>query len=289
VYAVDCLTASPKTALLPQALGPTALLLEPGDKDAFAEVVEDLDGDSVAVVLQSPGGFAETAEAIVQLLRGTFGRVEFVVPLYAKSAATMLALSGDRLLLDENSELGPIDPQFTFPATGRASPARSIIRQFQRAQSEIAENNARLPAWAPILQQYAPSLLEDAQEALDLSQRMVGDWLERYMFRRRQNKAEKAKAVARYFADLDSDDPLGSHSRPIGIDKCRKLKLSVRDLRKEPELHRAVRELHHAINITLAETGAYKLLENERGHALIRSLNIQVGGPPPAAPQPNPD
>jgi hypothetical protein len=278
VYAVDCLSASPKRALLPQVMGPTALLLEAGDKDGFAEAIEELDGDDVAIMLQSPGGFAETADALVQLLRAKFKHVSFIVPVYAKSAATMLALSGNDLFLDENSELGPTDPQFTFG--GGQSPARSIIRQFERARDEIIEEPRRLPAWVPILQQYAPSLLEDASEALALAQRMVATWLEQYMFRRRKSAREQAEAVARFFADLDPDDPLGSHGRPIGVKKCIERKLVVRDLRKDPSLRRLVREAHHAVNITLAETGAYKIVENSLGHAYIRSANLQLVGTP---------
>ena len=36
------------------------------------------------------------------------------VPSVAKSAATMIALSGDELLMERNAELGPIGPQFPF-------------------------------------------------------------------------------------------------------------------------------------------------------------------------------
>jgi Serine dehydrogenase proteinase len=182
LYAVDCLTPSPKTTILQQLLGPAATMIEVGDKDAFSEVLEEIEGGELALVLHSPGGFAETAEAIVEMLRSRFHDISVIVPMYAKSAATMLALSGDRLLLDDHSELGPIDPQFNFPARGVTSPAARILSQFDEAAKAIAENPERLPAWVPILEQYAPSLLEDAREAWDLAHGMVERWLERYMF-----------------------------------------------------------------------------------------------------------
>ena len=110
-------------------------------------------------MLQSPGGFAETVDAIVGLLRPRFRRVSFVIPVFAKSAATMLALSGNQLVLDELFELGPTDPQFTFPLTGMTSPAKAILDQFERSAEEVEKDSDRLPTWTPILQQYAPSLL----------------------------------------------------------------------------------------------------------------------------------
>ncbi len=198
----------------------------------------------------------------------------------------MLALSGDELYLDEQSELGPIDPQFNFPG-GRTSPALGILRQFQRAAEEIESDPGRLAAWMPILQQYAPSLLEDAREALELAQRMVAGWLERYMLAGQDGGGDAARRIAAYFAGQDAAEPVGSHSRPIGIDKAVQLGLKVEDMRADPALKQVVRELHHVVNITFSETGAYKMVENQNGDAYIRSIEIQIqAGPPPLGPPP---
>jgi hypothetical protein len=278
-YAVDCLTPSPKTAVLGQLLGPAATMIEPGDKDAFAEVLEEIEGEELVVVLQSPGGYAETSEALVQQLRASFDRVTFIVPMYAKSAATMLALSGEQIYLDEHSELGPIDPQFNFPGRGVPSPAGGIIGQFEQAAQEIKDDPAKLPAWAPILQQYAPSLLDDAREAWDLATEMVMGWLEKYMFSGRENAHAEAERVANYFSARAADDKVHSHSRPIGMEKCKELGLEVVDMRSRGGLHKRVRDLHHAINITLLETNAYKLVENHKGHSFVRGLQVEVAQP----------
>jgi hypothetical protein len=284
-YAVDCLTPSPKSAVLGQLLGPAATMIEPGDKDAFAEVLEDIHGDELVVLLQSPGGYAETSEALVQQLRPRFKKVSFIVPMYAKSAATMFALSGEVLYLDEHSELGPIDPQFNFPNRGVASPAGGILGQFEQAVDEIKRDPERLPAWAPILQQYAPSLLDDAREAWDLANEMVRGWLERYMFAGQPDAQARAQEIADYFSARTEGDKVRSHSRPIGIEKCKELGLEVVDLRSSGSLHKRVRDLHHAINITILETGAYKLLENHLGQTHVRSLNLEVTAVPDGAPR----
>lgn len=127
------------------------------DKDGFREIIDNVNSDEVDIFLHSPGGSAEATESVVKLLRSKFKKVRFIVTGSAKSAATMLALSGDSILMDRSAELGPIDPQVSIG--GRYSPAGSIKEQFNRAAEELARDPSRLPVWIPILEQFAPCLL----------------------------------------------------------------------------------------------------------------------------------
>lgn len=85
------------------------------DKVGFSDLVEGLRGEPIDVLIHSPGGSVEAAEGIVNILRDVAPSVRFIVPHSAKSAATMMALSGDSILMDHRSELGPIDPQVAMP------------------------------------------------------------------------------------------------------------------------------------------------------------------------------
>src|SRR5438128_7731537 len=98
LYAVDMLT--PKTAS-----NPLLILLNLSDKDGFIEATRTIPGDQLDVVLQSPGGLAEAVESIVAILRNRFKQIRFIVPSIAKSAATMLALSGDIVVGGTATEL----------------------------------------------------------------------------------------------------------------------------------------------------------------------------------------
>src|SRR5260370_17173407 len=81
------------------------------DKDSFDEVTRNLQKDSkIDVLLHSPGGSAEATESIVDLLRERFSHIRFIIPNVAKSPATMLAMSGEQLLLDDRSEQDQTDP-----------------------------------------------------------------------------------------------------------------------------------------------------------------------------------
>ena len=78
------------------------------------ELIAEQDGrpNKLVVLLETPGGYIETVERIVAVLRRHYDVVEFVIPNYAYSAGTVLALSGDEIYMDYYSVLGPIDPQF---------------------------------------------------------------------------------------------------------------------------------------------------------------------------------
>jgi len=55
---------------------------------------------------------AWAAERMIQVCRSYSGSdFEAIVPARAKSAATMVCLGSDRILMSPTSELGPVDPQ----------------------------------------------------------------------------------------------------------------------------------------------------------------------------------
>ncbi|MFA5412641.1 MAG: ATP-dependent Clp protease proteolytic subunit [Candidatus Micrarchaeia archaeon] len=65
----------------------------------------------VLVSINSAGGDPDATYQIYKLLKSQFTKVDFAVPRFAKSAATLLALSGDNLLMSRVGELGPLDIQ----------------------------------------------------------------------------------------------------------------------------------------------------------------------------------
>lgn len=90
--------------------------LYPAVDDLIRTTVENLhqrDGRRarLVVVLTTNGGFIETVQRIVETLRHHYHHVGFIIPNYAFSAGTVLAMSGDDIYMDYYSRLGPIDPQ----------------------------------------------------------------------------------------------------------------------------------------------------------------------------------
>jgi hypothetical protein len=90
------------------------------------------------------------------------------------------------------------------------------VDQFEAAQTLLATDASKLPAWLPILQQYGPSLYKEALNAIELSKTLVEDWLTRYMFQGEPDGKSKATEIAAF---LSNHNEFKSHGRRIGREK----------------------------------------------------------------------
>ena len=238
------------------------------DLQGLMEACSNLHERELDFIIHSPGGSAEAAESLVEYLRQQFDHVRVFVPVAAMSAATMMALSADELVMGQHSQLGPIDPQFIIstPEGPRSAPARAILNQFELAKRECQEPG-NLAAWMPILRTYAPGLLTQCEASQTLATNMVGGWLERYMMAGEPDASEKSKVVAGWFANFEM---FGSHGRRVGRDQAREIGVKVVDLENDHNLQDAVLSVHHVTMHTFASTPAYKIIENHHGRAWVR-------------------
>lgn len=78
-------------------------LLQHRDKFSGIETLE--------VLIHSPGGHADKAYRLARYFRGHCKRLNVLIPMFAKSAATILCLNADGIFMGEFAELGPIDAQ----------------------------------------------------------------------------------------------------------------------------------------------------------------------------------
>ena len=75
----------------------------------------------IDVILHTPGGLMLAAEQIAYALCAHPGPVNVIVPHYAMSGGTLIALAANEIILDKNGVLGPVDPQLNN------MPAASIL------------------------------------------------------------------------------------------------------------------------------------------------------------------
>jgi ClpP class serine protease len=74
-------------------------------------------GRKIEIILHTPGGQVMAAQQIASALADHDGRVTAVVPHYAMSGGTLIALAADEVVLDAHAALGPVDPQLgAYPA-----------------------------------------------------------------------------------------------------------------------------------------------------------------------------
>lgn len=239
------------------------------DIQALMEVTAGLRGDKVDVVLHSPGGSAESAEAMVSYLRARFSHVRVIVPHLAMSAATMIACAADEIVMGKHSFLGPTDPQVLL--SERFVPAQGILDEFEKAKRECVDP-ANLPVWLPILQQYAPGVLALCETALNLSRELVRSWLETYMFAQVGDKEDKAKSVSEWLADHTH---FKSHSRHISRDELQSRGLLVSALEDDQTLQDLTLSVFHSATQMFDATGVTKLVENHAGRAFVKRLPNQ--------------
>lgn len=246
------------------------------DKSGFAELMEGWAGNSVDVLVHSPGGSAEAAEMIVKMLHATFADIRFVVPHSAKSAATMLALSGSAVLMDIQSELGPIDPQVPMALPNGQMmfvPAQTVLDGFAKAKELlIQEGPAAIPAYMPLLSKYDLHLLEICENAKRLARELVYGWIRDHMFR---GEPEGEKIAAEVARRLSEHSEYLSHSRGIGIDDVVNLGIKVVDLRKEPQLGHLIWELYCLVEVLFEKMPPLvKIFERSDGEGLLKISGV---------------
>ena len=73
--------------------------------------LSNLSGESIDIILETPGGIGEVVEDIVKQIRNKYDYVGMIIPGWSKSAGTIFAMAGDEILMGDTSGLGPIDAQ----------------------------------------------------------------------------------------------------------------------------------------------------------------------------------
>ena len=74
-------------------------------------------GRPIEIILHTPGGLVLAASQIAVALADHDGAVTAVVPHYAMSGGTMIAMAADEIVIDAHAALSPVDPQLgQYPA-----------------------------------------------------------------------------------------------------------------------------------------------------------------------------
>ncbi len=106
---------------------PLRRFIDVEDSEAVLRAIR-LTPDTVPIdlVTHTPGGLVLASEQIARALHRHPARVTVIVPHYAMSGGTLLALAADEILMDENAVLGPVDPQVgQWPAASIINVAQS--------------------------------------------------------------------------------------------------------------------------------------------------------------------
>ena len=249
---------------------PESISISEEDLQGFMETVHCLNGKELDLILHSPGGSPEAAEAIILYLRKKFTDIRVIIPHAAMSAATMMACASNRIVMGKQSSLGPIDPQIFIQTRfgTRMVPAQDIVDEFEDAEAISKNEPKKLGAWMPILDQYNPGLIKYCKRARQFSETLVETWLSKWMLK----NVKTDHQIAEIAHKLAEHNIFQSHSRHMQRETARRMfSLVVDDLEDDQVFQDLVLSVYHATTITF-QAGALKIIENHLGKAFVKSL-----------------
>lgn len=228
-----------------------------GGENVLLKIIEELASDSqkhdsIYIILTTNGGSANVVERIVNILRYNYKEVNFIVPDYAYSAGTIFCMSGDNILMDYFSVLGPIDPQVQNKE-GKLVAALGYLDKINELLKK-AQNNTLTQAEFVILKDFDLAELRSYEQAKDLTIDLLKKWLVKYKFKNwnthRTNSQKQGQPVtetekikrATEIADALSDNKRWkSHGRPINIETLKELRLEIEDFSTDIEKRKLIR------------------------------------------------
>lgn len=96
----------------------------------------------IDLIIHTPGGgLVLAATQIARALKEHPAETRVIVPHYAMSGGTLIALAADKIIMDPNAVLGPVDPQL-----GQYPPAPSILRAVEKKGPEKVDDQTLILA-----------------------------------------------------------------------------------------------------------------------------------------------
>ncbi|MFH1509536.1 MAG: ATP-dependent Clp protease proteolytic subunit [Candidatus Nealsonbacteria bacterium] len=235
----------------------------------ISDQLSNLKGKKIDLIIETPGGSGEVAEDIVKLLHNKYDEVGIIIPGWAKSAGTIIAMSGNEILMGSISALGPIDAQLTWQ--GKHFSAHALLEGLKKIKKEIEETGTLNKAYIPILQGISPGEIESAQNALSFAEELVKKWLIEYKFKQWdihsgnkkpvtiEEKEERAKEIAKKLCDHGY---WKTHARSIKIKDFEEMKVKITDYAQNQPLNEAVTRYYTLLQMTFG-TNIYKVFETQ--------------------------
>ena len=116
---------------------------------------KDADSTEIDLVLVSFGGDAHITYKVLLELRARCRWLRVIVPDFAKSAATLIALGSDEIYMGPAAELGPFDEQWEHPNREDRTLSALDIANAPKFLAQLAAQRVTRPSVAHFLQPLA--------------------------------------------------------------------------------------------------------------------------------------
>lgn len=235
--------------------------------DSDATMLKDLlvsigKTSNILLIIDSPGGDPHSAERIIKTCRECASdNFITLVPDKAKSAATMICLGSDKIIMTPESELGPIDVQ--IPWGDKLVPAHVVIKSYEELMEKCTNSplDKRVEPFLHQLQAYNAAQVEHLRLVRDLAKEIAEKVLKDGMLK--NFKGTIPKNILRHFLD---PEVLKSHGRSIFYSDIKKIdtreSLSVECLTHDLPVFSKIHEYHRRAVSHMAANNLAKLCES---------------------------
>jgi len=207
------------------------------DTLGFADLLHNVPpGRHLDLLLHTPGGDIDAAEKLISMVHAAVdpGNLSIIVPDFAKSAGTVMALGANKIIMSDTSELGPIDPQIRLN-DGRGNLIQHSVLHYldaYKTHSESLQQNPNDVAAQIMFGKLDPATVKLFEAARDRARTIAEKQLNQWMLQK------KPGLYTKIVAELMNVKRWPTHGQMIGWQDARELELEVEylDPRKEPWL-----------------------------------------------------
>src|ERR1700692_4657780 len=178
--------------------------------------------DRLSLFMKSDGGSGQAALRMVNLLRRYVKHLTVLAPLECQSAATMLALGADRIIMGPLAHLSAVDTSLTHDLSpidrdnDRVSVSNDELLRVIRLWTEQARDSTKNP-YEALFPYVHPLVIGAVDRSSALSTRICEEILSYHM-----QEAERAREISNI---LNSGYP--SHNYPISLRKPKRIGVNV--------------------------------------------------------------
>jgi hypothetical protein len=107
------------------------------DINLVEKALEGRSGDLLYLILQTYGGDVYSAVKIMRILQFKFKEIKIIIPDFVYSSGTIMALGGDKIFLDVDACIGPLDKPMENPRDGSDISSLDITNTLTNLASTI--------------------------------------------------------------------------------------------------------------------------------------------------------
>jgi hypothetical protein len=210
------------------------------DVAGFVDLLHNIpQGTSIDLLLHTVGGDIDAAEKLIQLVLariGTEGQLKVIIPDFAKSAGTLMALGADTLMMSDSSELGTIDPQFWLKDSNGNDICHSILNYLAAYDEHVLalKKDPEDPVANIMVRKFDPIIVKKFQSMRQRARNLAEGLLKR-----------KGRPFSQIAHDLMNIDRWNSHGQMINWEDAQAINLSVEYHPPSDELWQKIWLLHN--------------------------------------------